>query len=76
MLEEEAGWIVVGENLSPLMHIRAEVDASEHTKGFFSSRGALFCEDVLPPRSRQLLMALTPDAVKAAVPALHAAMGE
>ena len=38
-----------------------QVDASEGTCGFISSRGALFCQDILPPRSRQLLLVLTAD---------------
>jgi hypothetical protein len=64
VLEEEAGWIIVGENMSPHLRIRVEVDASERTIGYFSSRGALFSEDVIPPRSRQLLMVLSIDMSK------------
>ena len=59
-LEEEGGWAVVAENLSPY-RIRIEIDASEHTRGYTSSRGALFCQDVIPPRHRQLVMALSVD---------------
>lgn len=58
--EEEAGYAIVGENLATFP-IRVEVDASEGTCGFISSRGALFCQDILPPRSRQLLLVLTLD---------------
>ena len=50
--------------VSPYLHIRVELDASDHTTGFFSSRGALFCEDVLPPRHRQVLMVLSIDMSK------------
>jgi len=49
-----------------MLRVRVEVDASEHTSGFRSSRGALFCEDVLPPRSRQILMVLSLDMSKRA----------
>ena len=39
------------------------VDATERTRGFVSSRGAsLFCQDVLPARSRQVLCVLTREA--------------
>ena len=41
--EEEAGYAIVGENLAAFP-IRVEVDASEGTCGFISSRGALFCQ--------------------------------
>ena len=41
--EEEAGYAIVGENLATFP-IRVEVDASEGTCGFISSRGALFCQ--------------------------------
>ena len=58
--EEEAGYAVVGENLAAFP-IRVDVDASDGTHGFISSRGALFCQDILPPRSRQLLLVLTAD---------------
>jgi len=57
--EEEAGYILIAENTQPL-HIRVEVDASEG-RGFISSRSAPFCEDVLPPRSRMVIMALSID---------------
>merc|ERR1711871_14974 len=59
-LEDVAGWTIVAENAS-LFSIRVEVDASEQTSGFLSSRGALFCEDVLPPRTRQVLLVLSVD---------------
>ena len=45
--EEEGGYTILAENLSP-MPMRVEVDASEHTQGFLSSRGALFCQVLLP----------------------------
>ena len=44
-LDDEGGYFVVAENLSSV-HIRVEVDASERTAGFVSSRGALFSQDV------------------------------
>ena len=50
----------MGENLG-YFPIRVEVDASENTSGFVSSRGAMFCQDILPPRTRQLLLVLTLD---------------
>ena len=59
-LEEEAGYTLVAENLQPV-RIRVEVDASEGSKGLISTRGALFCEDVLPPRSRMIVMILSFD---------------
>lgn len=59
-LEEDGGWSIVAENLSPY-RIRIEVDASEHTVGYTSSRGALFCQDVIPSRHRQLVMCLSVD---------------
>jgi len=65
VIDSEAGYLVVGENSSQ-MHIRVEVDASERTTGFTSSRGALFSQDVIPPRSRQLLLALSIDMSKKA----------
>ena len=43
LLEEEAGYAIVGENLG-YFPIRVEVDASENTSGFVSSRGAMFCQ--------------------------------
>ena len=57
-LEDGAGGILVAENLAPVA-VRIEVDASEESRGFTSSRGMLVCQDVLPPRSRMLLMAFT-----------------
>ena len=63
-LEEDAGWTIVAENVSPVLRIRVEVDASDQTTGFVSSRGALFCEDVLPPRHRQILMVFSIDMTK------------
>lgn len=36
-----------------------ECDASERTRGFTPSRGQLFCQDVLPPRTRQLVQVLS-----------------
>ena len=54
----DAGWAIVAENPSAF-RVRVEIDASEHTTGYTSSRNALFCEDILPPRSRMLLMAFT-----------------
>jgi len=62
-MEDEGGYMIVAENMSQV-HIRVEVDASEHTSGFLASRGALFCQDVLPPRSRQLLLVLSIDLTK------------
>ena len=95
-VQDEAGLVVVAENLSP-WPVQVEFDASEHTKGFASSRSAnvgggggggggytvvggfggggggggvgaasaaLMCQDVLPARSRQLLMVLSIDATK------------
>lgn len=62
-LEQEGGYAIVAENLSP-MHVRVEVDAAERTAGFLSSRGALFCQDVLPPRTRQLIIVLSADMSK------------
>ena len=63
-LEEEGGWAIVAENLSPSLRIRVELDASDHTRNFHSSRGALFCEDVLPPRHRMVLMVFSIDMSK------------
>ena len=63
-LEEEGGWAIVAENLSPMLRIRIELDVSDGTSGFLSSRGALFCEDVLPARHRQVLMILSVDMTK------------
>ncbi|KAH8051317.1 calcium-dependent cysteine-type endopeptidase [Aureococcus anophagefferens] len=60
-LEDMAGYVVVAENLSELT-LQTEVDASQQTRGFVSSRGALFCQDVLPPRTRQVLVILSRDA--------------
>ena len=57
-LEDGAGHFLVAENLAPVA-MRIEVDASEGSRGFTSSRGMLVCQDVLPPRSRMLLMAFT-----------------
>ena len=53
VLEQDAGHTIVAENPTS-MYVRFEVDASDHTVGYVSSRGALFCEDVLPPHTRQL----------------------
>lgn len=39
----------------------SQVDASARTSGYLSSRGLLICQDVLPPRTRQLLIALASD---------------
>ena len=47
-LDDEGGYFIVAENLSSF-HIRVEVDASERTSGFVSSRGALFSQDVRRP---------------------------
>ena len=55
-LEEEGGWMLVGENLNAVSRIRVEVDASEHTDGFLSSRGTLYTQDILPPRSAALMV--------------------
>ena len=59
-IEEDSGYVLVAENLQPV-RIRVEIDASERTVGFHCSRGALFCQDVLPPRSRQVVMILSVD---------------
>jgi len=57
-LDDEAGYALVAEN--PTMHrVRFEMDAADRTRGFVSSRGALFCQDVLPPRTRQLIIVLS-----------------
>jgi hypothetical protein len=57
-VDDEAGYALVAENPTQF-RVRVEVDASERTRGFTSSRGALFCQDVLPPRSRQLIIVLS-----------------
>lgn len=59
-LEEEAGYAIVAENSSPYP-MRVEVDASARTSGYLSSRGLLISNDVLPPRTSQLLIALASD---------------
>ena len=62
--DEEGGYIIVAENVTPFP-MQVGVDASERTKGFFSSRGGtpehptLFTQDILPPFSRQILIVLT-----------------
>lgn len=59
-IEDEAGRILVAENNS-LFPVRVEWDSSEDVSGFVSSRGLFMCQDVLPPRTRQVLVALSVD---------------
>jgi hypothetical protein len=59
-LDEEAGRVIVAENTAPFP-MRVEWDSIPDVSGFISSRGLFMCQDVLPPRSRQLLVALSVD---------------
>lgn len=59
-LDEEAGRVIVVENTAPFP-MRVEWDSIPDVSGFTSSRGLFMCQDVLPPRSRQLLVALSVD---------------
>lgn len=59
-LDEEAGRVIVAENTAPFP-MRVEWDSIPDVSGFTSSRGLFMCQDVLPPRSRQLLVALSVD---------------
>mmetsp|Transcript_22211 Transcript_22211/g.71016 ORF Transcript_22211/g.71016 Transcript_22211/m.71016 type:complete len:184 (+) Transcript_22211:1551-2102(+) len=57
-IDDEAGRVIVAENASfhPL-RVGWEADA----EGFVSSRRLLMCQDVLPPRTRQVLVVLSRD---------------
>jgi len=55
--KDDAGTIVVAENSSERT-MRVDLDCSSSVN-MLSSRGALFCEDVLLPRSRMVLMVIT-----------------
>ncbi|KAJ8601962.1 hypothetical protein CTAYLR_004457 [Chrysophaeum taylorii] len=58
-LDDEAGYCVVAENRAPTTVVVAEVDGTEHTKGFVSTRGALATRDIIPPRTRMILCILS-----------------
>ena len=56
ILEDDAGMIVVAENVDRGRAFQTEVECSTvNTVGYVSSRTSLFCQDVLPPRHRQVL---------------------
>ena len=60
LLDDEAGRVIVAENTAHFP-MRVEWDCIPDVSGFVSSRGLFMCQDVLPPRSRQLLVALSVD---------------
>eukprot|EP00935_MAST-01C_sp_MAST-1C-sp1_P002725 g2725.t1 len=60
--EHMAGLMFVAENRMPIggQSFLVECDATDST-GYVSSRGALFCQDVILPQQRQLIMVLSAD---------------
>lgn len=58
-LDDEAGYIIVAENRTPMTHVVAEIDTGADASGFVSTRGALASQDIIPPRSHMILCVLS-----------------
>ena len=57
--KDDAGTIISVENQTTCMQMEVSVDADD-SKNLHSSRGTLFTRDLVPPKSWQILMVLTP----------------